>query len=790
MAQVIDTAAVRIQLDSRQAERDAKRVGEKLGKRFADGFDDGAGSSLDDVLKKASKPLTDAASKAAPQSVPVKLTVLDDAFRNDIRRSVAKAVLDAQARIPLTVDGEGFRAKVNEQVATLERSLRFDIPADPKLAVGFRQNLQAQVNAVTKTIDTSVKIDVDRGFLSTIRSAFATITGLGAGAADSIKDATGETTKLGTGLAASAAKGVAGFTSVASSVLTVAAAYAAVTVGIPALSAGISLLAGGATAAVGSIVAGFTGLPVLLTALLGPIAAITVGFNGIGKASEVLKDEAQALMRTTSHAFETGLLPVFKRLEVVFPILSAGMSEIAFSLSRFADGLADVFTSAAGLDNLKAALNGVGVFVDTLRVGVVALTTSFLNIAGTRELYEILGETIGGVLERLANMMERIRASGDLVAGLAGVRDVLLSIVDLVVVLSEGTIRFFTEAAPGLKSFFGSLTELFSRIDFAALGASFGDLISRIGEALEKIPPETFSQLADGFGRLNEQFLAFVESGGIESVIDAFNALIKVATFVNDVFVSVQEGIEGLNSVLPGLGDTLYGGLTNPFQNAINTIEALLGISSPARAFIEIAENIIAGALQGLADGPRLLFEKMSEIADKIIEALADLPDKFADLGGQAVEGFIRGIASKITSAATAAGNLARRAYEAARSAIESTSPSKLFMRLGRSTGEGFVIGVEDLLPAVLASVESLFAKVGATALAGQQAIPTDFAGSTSDAVGRVITGSLGAGRAQFPTVAELRAAFADALNAAQLVAHGDDLVLVANRAAERLGRR
>ena len=53
----LDTASVRLQLDSATAERMARRVGARIGRRFADGFNNATTGALDDTIRSSASRL-------------------------------------------------------------------------------------------------------------------------------------------------------------------------------------------------------------------------------------------------------------------------------------------------------------------------------------------------------------------------------------------------------------------------------------------------------------------------------------------------------------------------------------------------------------------------------------------------------------------------------------------------------------------------------------------------------------------------------------------------------------
>lgn len=803
MARVLGTAVVRIIAETRRAIREARRGGERAGRAFADGAD--SAEPFENVVRDATIPLVRDAQRAGRAAgraagdefgdemeqrvrattgrirptVDVEINPLDAEFARQLRADIARIAKQVNAEIPLTTSGELFRRRVAAEIDEIERTMRVGIPADPELAAGFRTELKAKVDAVARTVRATVRVgvDVDRG--GVVRRALR-----------SMGRAVGDlTTAIGTRLTNTIGVANTALRTFGLSVGGLALTFLQITVAAPLVAGALTLVGGAAVAAAGAISGGVVGLPVLLTGLLAPIAAVAIGLDGIKAAAEPLKDEFDELRKSVSRAFEHGLRPVLKQLEPLFPILDVGLSEIAFRLSRMAGELANMLTSARGMDNLRAAFSGVSIAMSEALPGVKALFNAFLEIIGTTELWRILGETVGGVGERIGNMFQRLQASGTLVGSLEQVRDVLHSIVDVVVVLMEGSAAFFEAAGPGLRSFFADLGNTLSRLDWAGLGESFGGMIRRIGQAIDDIPPEVWREFGDAVGALSERFVKFVEEGGIASFIDGLAAIAEIVDTVIGAIKAIQDGLNALNDAVSGAGDAVYRNVTKPFYDAVLWLLDFLGIASPARKFIEIGEAIVAGMIGGLADGPREVGRKVAEIANAVVNALADLPGKIIDIGADLVDGFVRGITSKIGEAARAAARMAQDAYNAAKRVLGIASPSRVFASIGRDTIDGYLVGLRERIAAIQPVLRALFAQVAERArLARPERMIQAEDGSWVPE--SFYTGGVGAARPAALTASDIAAAVAAALGQAAWRLQGDDLVLAVQRAGDRLGRR
>lgn len=102
-----------------------------------------------------------------------------------------------------------------------------------------------------------------------------------------------------------------------------------------------------------------------------------------------------------------------------------------------------------------------------------------------------------------------------------------------------------------------------------------------------------------------------------------------------------------------------------------------------------------------------------------------------AEIGMALVDGLTGGIASKAASVVSAVTGLATGAIAAARKALDSHSPSRVFAALGVDTAEGMALGVEEGAPGVTSAVESMVMPPDVPAPAGSTSTTSTSSAST-----------------------------------------------------------
>lgn len=722
-------------------------------------------------------------------------------FAADLRRDLERFERSLRIEIPVDLDLSGVDGDLR-RVRAQAQAVPAQIRVEPEGMAAFRAKLAAQVAAAARTVTATVRVDVDGGGLGGRaggrRGLFGAITRLAdsvgrvvgrsvtaavrvAGTAlDSLSGLFSTTSRAGAALGnvigglASTVGGMAGkIGSAATVVASFAVKLAAVAAIAGVVASALGLLAGAILAVGGAVGAGVAGLPVLLTALVAPIAAVTIGMEGIKRAAQVLRPEMDALRTSLENTFQALFTPIFEQLRVVFPVLERGLTSVAVAVASFAGALVDVITSAQGLANIEAALMGVQDAVSAAIPGAQALLREVLAIAGTRPLYTILGETIGGLAQRFADFLARVREAGLLESALAGLRDVLFAVTDAFLKLFEGAIRFFDRAAPGLAGFFDGLSAAFGKIDWAALGESFGRIFQAIGDGIAAVPPETWQRLADATAYFADAVERFMASGALEGLIVGFGWLVRVGGALIDVITGLSAPFRWIGEslgLIKGQADVATEGLkgTNDqmgqmplkaqeatertpgfFSRMVSSIGGFLADlpDTVGFAFGYAATTMIQSAFQATATvvrffrelGPKLgsaastaanavinwfrrLDETLPRLArsavDGVVRFLLSIPDRLRglrdrlrQLGRDLIMGLINGIKQMAQRVAQAAIEVVTGAIRGARAALSSHSPSRAAQALGVDFGRGLELGILATLSRVVAAVRAMISR-------------------------------------------------------------------------------
>lgn len=180
----------------------------------------------------------------------------------------------------------------------------------------------------------------------------------------------------------------------------------------------------------------------------------------------------------------------------------------------------------------------------------------------------------------------------------------------------------------------------------------------------------------------------------------------------------VTAGMEIIAGVLKGIADHIGEVLTQGANIIINFIK---GISDNYLRVVNAAFDTVIKFINGLATAIRTKGPQLKAACTNLIKAiigfLNPMTGQFKPLGVNIIKGLIKGMLSMVKEAGRTAANAAKTIVEAAAAALGIDSPSKVFAKLGKQTGEGMIVGIKGIARKV-ASTAADMAKGTAGAMA------------------------------------------------------------------------
>lgn len=143
-------------------------------------------------------------------------------------------------------------------------------------------------------------------------------------------------------------------------------------------------------------------------------------------------------------------------------------------------------------------------------------------------------------------------------------------------------------------------------------------------------------------------------------------------------------------------------------QESLDELEEVLDEHSPSKETQKMGEFFVEGFKEGIEQEKQPLIDTVSNMASDVLQtAQRELSkDKAVDIGKQIPAGIAEGIRAGESQAINAAADMAKKALEAAKKALDVHSPSKKFAWLGEMSGEGYIEGLQ----ASMANIDDIVA--------------------------------------------------------------------------------
>jgi hypothetical protein len=379
------------------------------------------------------------------------------------------------------------------------------------------------------------------------------------------------------------------------------------------------------------------------------------------------------------------------------PLTAAGIAIVAASLGIMGDAIKDMSKMSwaeigRGLTVLGGALLIIAIALNAMVFALPGAAALLIVAAALAIIVPILmllsqmswGE-IGKGLAALAGVFVVLGLSAALLAGLV---PILIGLGIAIVLLGTGVVL----AGAGVFLFATALTAL--AISGAAATVA---LVAMVG-ALAGLIPEVMKQIGLGI-------VAFANA-----IAAAHPALVGALVAVIMALISAIETlapklIDTLYKLLVMLFETIVKYLPRYLEAGINIVVAILnGISKNINRIVDAATNLAVNFLDALGRNiPKLIqagvtfvLSFINGVADAIRNNSAKVGEAGANLGTAIVEGMVRGIGAAGGKVADMARSVANKALNAAKSALGINSPSKEFEKIGKWSGDGLVVGLNN----------------------------------------------------------------------------------------------
>lgn len=457
-------------------------------------------------------------------------------------------------------------------------------------------------------------------------------------------------------------------------------------------------------------------LAIVLLAGLGA-QYVAVGLMALGAAI--------ALIGAGAALAGAGLWLVAQAIQTIVSLGPEGMTGFLDGLTDFFERLPDMATNAG-----QAFINFIQAIVDGKSTIIAGLATIFeAIITALRTVFPMLNELIK---EMLIGGIETLRAvfpvlnefiKEFILGGLETLKAITPEIVDFIILFTKEVLRSLREIVPDLTAtlFFilkdtlrqirDNIEEIISlsvEIGILTITGFLKGLIAQIPNIVDtgiEFVLALINGIADGIESHAEQMRETMENL-VNSLVNAFCTLL---------------GINSPSTVFSGFGDNIVQGLINGISEMVGKAkEAIKNLADKVLTkFCEIfgiekpnspgeLKDFAIQIIQGFNAGIYNMIDKaktmIKNFADKILTAVCEKfgikkpsdPGELKDFAVQLINGFIKGIKSKIEDAKNAIGNFCKNITDKVKKVFDIHSPSRVFMKFGEYLDEGLAIGIRN----------------------------------------------------------------------------------------------
>lgn len=390
------------------------------------------------------------------------------------------------------------------------------------------------------------------------------------------------------------------------------------------------------------------------------------------------------------------------------PSLTAKISEVIQTVvESLVSALPAIIES--GVTILTSLIEGITQAIPTIVEAAVQVITALVGglIAAVPLLLEAAFQIITALFNAIVSALPQILEAGmqilqALIEGLMqslpmileAVLQIILALVGALIQslpqIIEAGIQLILALIEGLISVIPQVIEAIIQILLALVQALIAALPQLIDAGVRLI-----SALVQGLIQVIPQVI----SGAVQILAALLKAIIQHAPQL------LQAGVQLIQALIKGILQ-LLGALVSAGANLMSQLLSKIG--SFAGQMLSKGAQLIQQFISGVAGKIGSAVGKIGEMGSQMVSRVGTFVGQMASAGRDFVMGFVNGISGAIGAAAAKAAEMARSALNAAKSFLGIKSPSRKMMQIGKWTGEGMAIGLENMISTVADKAETM----------------------------------------------------------------------------------
>lgn len=397
------------------------------------------------------------------------------------------------------------------------------------------------------------------------------------------------------------------------------------------------------------------------------------------KISEVIQSVIQAMVTALPAIIEAGVNILISLIDGITQALPGLIQAAIQIIMALVNGL---------IQGLPALIDAAIQIITALFNALVQALPQILD-AGV----QILMALINGLIQSLPMIVEAVL---QIIMALVG------ALIESLPQLIDAGIQLITALINGLISVIPKVIEAIIQIVLALVQALIAALPKLIDAGVRLI-----TALVQGLIKVIPQVIA--------GAIQILSALLKA--IIDHAPKLLQAGVQLIQALIQGILQ-LLGALVSAGANLIRQLLSTIG--GFVGQMLAKGSELLTSFISGIAQKVGTAVSNIRTMGSNIVSTIGSFAGQMVSAGVNLVQGFVNGMASMIESAASTAANMAKRALDAAKSFLGIKSPSRKMMQIGKWTGEGMVIGLENMISTVADKAE-MMAEAVTEALSGVQ---------------------------------------------------------------------
>lgn len=425
-------------------------------------------------------------------------------------------------------------------------------------------------------------------------------------------------------------------------------------IGLIALGGAIAILAAGLYAMNGTIVGSAAMLvaAIALAALVPPLLMLgSMSLEQIGKSLLAL----------------AGIFLVFGVAAAVLTPLIVPMLGLAAALA-----LLGVAVAAIGVGLMAA---GIGIQAMAIGFGMLAGMTS----AGAQAVVDALTTILTGVITLIPTLATALGQA-------------LIAFSQVVI---EGAPIIAQALTSIISNFLATVSTLLPQV-LALVGQLIVGLCELLVTNIPIIANAVFQIIVGILQTIATNIPQLIQAGVDIIVALAMGVATAVPQLVDAGFKAIIEFINGLADAIRNNTPAMIDAFNNLFDACVEAGKAVLANS--IGGFLSAGQAIMdSGVISGITGKIGNLLSTISNGIQSAVDTVRGFIGSFIQTGKDIVNGLIEGIQSMVSSLVSTAAQMASDAWNAAKNALSSNSPSKKFIQLGEDSDRGMIIGLKRL---------------------------------------------------------------------------------------------